>query len=264
MFDDEGSRSEFLKLLAEFGEEPAFVARARAPQIALEGLLHACEAKREEMLKWPKFYLSMLAGQVRQDWSRLGSLFCEPKSVTILAALHASMPTNLPVPTNWLVSERAALGQFLESAERFNRNWAAFIDGIDLEPINKPRRDFNQFYVLEKACAFGSERVTEGFEPLGMIDSAYLYARFPLLMLPSSRVIASCPLRKHSRCPSGAIHNTFNTNDLRQIQPFKQSPPRPSRHNSAASDLRLAISDPGPDRQLPAARFAHLSPNPLH
>ena len=30
MFDYEGSRSEFLKLLAECGEEPAFLARARA------------------------------------------------------------------------------------------------------------------------------------------------------------------------------------------------------------------------------------------
>src|SRR5687768_13668235 len=38
MFDYEGSRSEFLKLLAQFGEEPAFIARAKAPQLALESL----------------------------------------------------------------------------------------------------------------------------------------------------------------------------------------------------------------------------------
>jgi len=184
MFDYEGSRSEFLKLLAEFGEEPAFIARARAPQIALEALLHACEAKREEMLKWPKFHLSRLAHQVRNDWSRLSSLFTVPESVAMLEALHARMPTNVAVQANWLVSDQAALGHFLESAERFNRHWRAYLDGLDLEPVNQSRRDFNQFYVLEKACAFGSERVTEGFEPLGMIDSAYLYARLPLLVLP--------------------------------------------------------------------------------
>ena len=56
---------------------------------------------------------------------------------------------------------------------------------MDLESVNQPRRDFNQYYVLEKACAFGSEHGAEGFEPLGMIDGAYLYQRYPLLVLPS-------------------------------------------------------------------------------
>jgi hypothetical protein len=186
MYDYEGSRGEFLKLLAEFGEEPAFIARARAPQIALDALLHACETKREEMLQWPTFHLAMLAQQVRNDWSRLGPWLAIPESVTMLEALHASMPANVPLQSNLLVSDKAALRQFLESAERFNRQWRTYIDGLDLEPVNQPRRDFNRFYVLEKACAFGSERVTEGFEPLGMIDSAYLYARFPFLTLPVS------------------------------------------------------------------------------
>ena len=148
-------------------------------------MLRACETKRDEMLKWPKFHLSMLARQIRNDWSRLGSFFADPKSVAVLEALHESMPANTTAQPNWLASDKAALRQFLESAERFNRNWQAYIDGLDLEPVNKPRRDFNQFYVLEKSCAFGSDRVTEGFEPLEMIDSAYLYERFPLLSLPS-------------------------------------------------------------------------------
>ena len=184
MFEYEGSRSEFLKLLAEFGEEPAFIARARAPQIALDALLHACDAKRDEMLEWPKFHLSMLAHQIGRDWSRLGSLLAVPESVTMLEALHTNLPTKKPVQTNWLASDEAALRCFLESAERFNRNWRAYLDGLDLEPANKPRRDFNQFFVLEKACAFGSERIAEGFEPLAMIDHAYLYQRYPLLTLP--------------------------------------------------------------------------------
>jgi hypothetical protein len=185
MFEYEGSRSEFLKLLAEFGEEPAFIARARAPEIALDALLRACVAKRDEMLEWPKFHLAMLAHQIGRDWSRLGSLLAVPESVTMLAELHANMPNDKPVETNWLASDKAALVRFLESAERFNRNWRAYLDGLDLELVNKPRRDFNQFYLLEKDCAFGSERITEGFEPLAMIDHADLYRRFPLLTLPS-------------------------------------------------------------------------------
>ena len=103
----------------------------------------------------------------------------------MLEALYASMPMNKYVQANWLVNDKAVLCQFLESAERFNRHWRAYIGGLDLEPVNQPRRDFNQFCVLEKDCAFGREGVAEGFEPLGMIDSAYLYGRFPVLALPA-------------------------------------------------------------------------------
>jgi hypothetical protein len=185
MFDYEGSRSEFLKLLAECGEEPAFIARARAPQIALDALLETCQAKREGMLKWPKFHLSTLAHRVGNDWSRLGRFLPNPESVTMLEALHASMPSNLPVQDNRLTSDRAALRHFLESSERFNRNWWTYLDSLDLEPVNKPRREYNDFYVLEKACAFGNERVAEGFKPLEMIEWDDLIQRFPLLTLPA-------------------------------------------------------------------------------
>jgi hypothetical protein len=184
MFDNEGSRSEFLKLLAEFGEEPAFIARARAPQIALDALLNTCQAKRVEMLEWPKIHLTALAQQIRGDWSRLALLLELSQSVDMLAALHTSMPAGKPVAANWPASDKAALVRYLESAERFNRHWRAYLDGLDLESVNRPRRDFNQFYLLEKDCAFGNERIADGFEPLAMIDRAFLHGRFPLLTIP--------------------------------------------------------------------------------
>ena len=188
MFEYEGSRSEFLKLLAEFGEEPAFIARARAPVLALEALLRACDAKREEMLEWPKYLLAVLAHRIGRDWVRIAPLLAVPESVARLDALHASMPTNKSVQTNWLESDSTALLRFLKSAERFNCHWRIYIEGLDLEPVNLPRRAFNQFYVLEKDCAFGSEGIAEGFDPLGMIDSDYLYERFPVLALPAACV----------------------------------------------------------------------------
>ena len=184
MFNEEGSRGEFLKLLAECGEEPAFVARARTPKLALDSLLSACEAKRKELLKWPAFHLSTLAHHMRDDWSRLGPLLALPESLAMLKDLHDKIHTNIPAQTNWFASDKSALRQFLDSAGRFNRAWSAYIDGLDLEPVNKPRRDYNQFYVLEMTCAFGSDRVADGFEPLGMIDSRFLFDRFPLLTLP--------------------------------------------------------------------------------
>jgi len=185
MFDYEGSRSEFLKLLAECGEEPSFIARAKAPQIALDALLHICSAKSQEMLRWPTLHLTILAQQVQSEWSRLSPLLAAPDSVSLLEALHAGLLTKPPVRTHWLTSDKTALRRFLESAERYNRHWLSFVEGLDLEPVNKPRREFNQFYVLEKECAFQSEKLAEGFEPLIMVDTAYLYRRFPLLTLPA-------------------------------------------------------------------------------
>ena len=101
----------------------------------------------------------------------------------MLKELYAKIHTNIPAHPNWFASDKSALHQFLDSAGRFNRAWSGYIDGLDLEPVNKPRRDYNQFYVLEMTCAFESDRVAEGFEPLIMIDSGFLYDRFPLLTL---------------------------------------------------------------------------------
>jgi hypothetical protein len=184
MLDYEGSRSEFLKLLVEMGEEPAFLARARAPQEALEGLLRACEAKRVELLRWPRFHLAALARRVADEWVRLDPLLASREAASQLQTLRACLAASESGAPDWLTTDRAALRQLVESVERYNRKWQAYVDGLDLEPVNQPRRDFNQYYVLEKACAFGSEGVAEGFEPLPMIDRADLYRRYPLLTAP--------------------------------------------------------------------------------
>jgi hypothetical protein len=84
----------------------------------------------------------------------------------------------------WFVSDKESLKRFVESAERFNRGWRRFLNGVDFDAVNKTRREYNQFYVLEKECAFGNEKVAENFEPLGMIDAAYLEVRYPLIVIP--------------------------------------------------------------------------------
>jgi len=58
MFDCEGSRGEFLKILAEFGEEPAFIARGLAPQIALDEFVRSCRSQLAKMFEWPKRHLA--------------------------------------------------------------------------------------------------------------------------------------------------------------------------------------------------------------
>jgi hypothetical protein len=184
MHDYEGSRLEFLKLLAEFGEQPAFLERAQAPQVALDALLHGCEVKRKELLEWPSYHLAVLALRVGGDWVRLERWLADAESVAQLAALHATLPMDKNAQASWFGSDKAALGQFLESAERFNRKWQAYLDGLDLEGVNQLRREYNQFYVVELEYAFGRQGVADGFVPLEMIDRDFLGRRFPLLALP--------------------------------------------------------------------------------
>jgi hypothetical protein len=184
MHDYEGSRLEFLKLLAEFGEQPAFLERAQAPQVALDALLHGCAAKRAELLEWPSYRLAVLALRVGGDWERLARWLADAESVEQLAALHAKLPTDKIVQASWLGSDKAALRQFVESAERFNRKWQEYLDALDFEGVNQLRREYNQFFVLEMECAFGRQGVADGFVPLDMIDREFLVRRFPLVGLP--------------------------------------------------------------------------------
>jgi hypothetical protein len=81
-------------------------------------------------------------------------------------------------------SDKAALRQFVESAERFNRKWQEHLDALDFEGVNQLRREYNQFFVLEMECAFGRQGVADGFVPLDMIDREFLVRRFPLVGLP--------------------------------------------------------------------------------
>ncbi|HUQ69729.1 MAG TPA: hypothetical protein VM165_09410 [Planctomycetaceae bacterium] len=175
-----------MRLLAEMGEEPAFIARGIAPQTALGSLLCECGARREELLKGPYRHLAILAHRVDGNWSRLAPLLAGPEAVAELEALHAHMPARRAPRSAWLGTEARCLSQFLASAARFNRAWRAYLTGIDYDAANKPRREYNQYYPVEKACAFDQEPANAVFEPLAMIDVEFLERRFPYLSIPQS------------------------------------------------------------------------------
>jgi hypothetical protein len=184
MSDYEGSRSELLKILAELGEQPAFIARGKAADEALERLLESCRARREELLEWPRRHLATLAAQIGGDWRRIAPLLARPETAAELEALHSQRTLAALAPTSWPATDRGCLRQFLESAQRFNRAWRTYLAGLDYEAVNQPRRDYNRYYPLEKACAFATEMIGEEFEPLEMIDGAFLEKRFPYLPVP--------------------------------------------------------------------------------
>jgi hypothetical protein len=81
MFDYEGSRSEFLEILAQLGEEPVFINRARAPQVALDALLTSCSVHREERLAWPRRHFASLSLRVAAQWPRLQRFLADKNDI---------------------------------------------------------------------------------------------------------------------------------------------------------------------------------------
>lgn len=188
MFDYEGSRSEFLKILAEMGEEPAFIQRGIAPHVALEALLKSCEIRREEQLKWPRRHFTNLRRRISGDWLRLQRYLVRPTEIELFTTLDHQLAlvecTNM---LSFFTTDKRELRQFIESAIRFNESWSAFVDGDGLDHVNELRENYNRFYPMEKACAFGNDQVNEGFQPLPRLDASLLLERFPLLVLPALR-----------------------------------------------------------------------------
>ena len=185
MIEQEGSRVELLKTLADLGEEPAFIARARAPGLVLEAFLRSCEKTRNQMLTWPRFHFSKLRQRVTGDWCALAPLLREKDSVRMLETLDAQLPADKVRPISLLTTDKRMLVTFLNSGRRFNRNWQRYLQSLDLESVNRPRHDYNRYYLIEVACAFGNERVAEGFEPLAMIDRRFLESCLAPLKLPT-------------------------------------------------------------------------------
>ncbi|NNE00014.1 MAG: hypothetical protein HKN47_22065 [Pirellulaceae bacterium] len=185
MFDYEGSRSEFLRLLAEMGEEPAFIQRGRAPATALHSLMQQCAAERSKQLKWPRRHFTILRRSVCDDWERLAPLVTQSDANSIFEDLAIELTRVETVQRPWFSTDRSLLRAFLESAERFNRSWTQFIDDADLDHINQLRMAYNELYPMEKSCALGTESIDRGFVPLVPLDRSWLTIRFPLLVLPS-------------------------------------------------------------------------------
>lgn len=184
MFDFEGSRSEFLRILAEMGEEPAFINRSKAPETALKALLKSSEVDYDELLKWPRRHFASFVARVAGDWARVQRWLAGPEEIQHFVTLESLLSPKEQQKLPLFATDRGLLKQFLDSAIRFNESWLSFANGPGLEHVNQLRDNYNRFYPMEKACAFGNDRVVEGFEELPLLDSRFLLERFPLLTLP--------------------------------------------------------------------------------
>ena len=83
---------------------------------------------------------------------------------------------------------RQTLDDLILSMERFNRRWAEYLAGVDLDEINQLRDGYNRFYVLEKECVVRSAHVArQRFLPLPPLTLADLAGLFPPLPVPQVR-----------------------------------------------------------------------------
>ena len=186
--DHEGSRREFFELLQQL-DDPAFVRRAKAVQAAENGLFARCYRDRDELLEFPKLRLATLHALVGGEWSALAELLLDSNDREYLQELHDQWAPELRVPLSRTYQHRKlrkACEELITSFERFNRAWEKYVSSIDLAEVNRARENYNRYYVLEKACAFQSERIArDGFEELLMMQASELQERLPQLSVPA-------------------------------------------------------------------------------
>ena len=206
--DYEGSRRELLKMLVEPGEEPAFLRRARTVDDAWQQLLATCRSQRDEMLKGPQLHLSILAEHVRNDWSQVADYLADAEQFRYFESLYVGWRPHLNFKrgrTIWRRNCRRLVAAFIESADRFDRAWKKSLQQLDLTAMNCLRREFNEYYPVEKACAFDCEQVDRlGFNELSPVTFEMLLEMFPPLEAPRLRSHRhasrwTLPIRIHKR-----------------------------------------------------------------
>jgi hypothetical protein len=179
----------FNEVLSQY-DAPAYVRRAREVEGALQHLLARCRQQREEWLQMVRTRLGLLRA-LAGEWSALRPWLRDGAQVTCLEELHAALQPRLRAVVAPTASPRAllsALRALIESIERFNRRWQAFLPTVDLAHINQLRVGYNRYYVLEKECAVRSPQVArQGFQALPPLTVDELTQMLPPLALPQLR-----------------------------------------------------------------------------
>ncbi len=176
----------FQQFLGQYGG-PAFARRAREVQAAFDNLLEACRRQREEWLAFVRLPLGVLFALAGSDAALQMHLTDDQALETVQMLRHDLQPRLRlpPAPTNRSRAIIRALAELREAIEHFNRRWAAFIAGLNLQRINDLRDGYNRFYLLEKECALGSVRVARhAFQKLSPLRPEDLMALLPMLPMP--------------------------------------------------------------------------------
>ena len=183
-------RREFLQFLGEH-DTPAFIRRAQGVADAWKAVLQECERKRDELLDMPRMRLGVLAETISHEWNELGKTFLDATVAESLQALHAEWQPVLRVPVQPVPESSRwsrVVDELIVAFERFNRRWEECVKEFNLSHVNALREGYNKYYVIEKSCAFDSDRIgAEGFEELQPATAACILKELPPLPIPKQR-----------------------------------------------------------------------------
>ena len=186
--DYEGSRTEFMKMLAEHDGPPAYVLRAQRVEEAWESLVRRCQKERAELLDMCKTRLAQLGALVDHRWEAVQGLVRNDRYDLYLSQRFDEWQPKLRVPleaTDSLRKIRAAMKELATSFERFNRRWETYLGNLILDHVNHERSEYNNYYLVEKSAALGSDRLAEmGFEPLELCTIDDVIEAVPYLQEP--------------------------------------------------------------------------------
>jgi hypothetical protein len=175
------TETEIKELLGLF-DAPAFARRGTDLEYAL-GRLHArCRRQRGHLLEMVQLRLRQWAG-VATSGEDLAGTFHTPV-VPLWALCEAAPPAWAlqPAPPR---RRRAVARDLIASITRFNRRWSAFLDELNLAPVNRMIDQYNRYYVLEKECVVGSARLAlRHFTPRAHLTRVDLATEYPLLPVP--------------------------------------------------------------------------------
>jgi hypothetical protein len=177
---------EFQQVVAAY-DGPAYARRARAVAGAFEQLLHQGRTQRDEWLSMVRVSLGTLHA-LAASWEVVRPLVREDNSLEVLRRLHNDLQPRLRValaPTTSQRTLRAALAELIDGLERFNRRWRAYVDQVDLRPINELREGYNRWYVLEKELALHNAAAARaGFQRLPPLTADEVLRHLPFLGVP--------------------------------------------------------------------------------
>lgn len=166
-------------------DTPAYMRRARDTEAAWNAVVSRCRRQRDQWLKIPRLRLTEWLRANRRGPANAGSdqfISVEAQPALIKLAKDWQLDAKIDPPIAVRSDLPTLFRQLVESFDRFNQRWTTFLNDFDLQQVNQLRRDYNEYYVLEKECAVLSAKVArQGFKPLPDATTDDLRLLFPLL-----------------------------------------------------------------------------------
>ena len=175
------SETEMKELLGLF-DAPAFARRGVDLEYALGRLHSRCRRERDGLLDMVRLRLRQWSGVSTGPDDRAGTFAASIASLWPLCGAEPPSWAPQPAPPR---RRRAVARDLVASVARFNLRWAAYLDQLNLEPVNRMIDQYNRFYLLEKECILGSARLAlRHFTPRDRVSRGTLDEDYPALPVP--------------------------------------------------------------------------------